>query len=55
MMKLTKLVRFLRDRRALESSEYGVLAAAIIVLAYGAYQLLGGNIAAVVTNVANAM
>ncbi len=56
MMKtILKSVRFLRDRKALESSEYGVLAAAIIIVAYAAYQFLGGSIANVVNGVANAM
>ena len=44
---------FLRDRRALETSEFAVLAAAIIVVVYAAFKLLGGNVANIVTQVAN--
>jgi Flp pilus assembly pilin Flp len=44
---------FLRDRCALETSEFAVLAAAIIVVVYGAFKLLGGNVADIVTQVAN--
>lgn len=56
-MSLTKktVVRFLKDTRALESSEFAVMLAAIVVVVYGAFQLLGGNISQVVTWVANAI
>ena len=48
-------LRFLDDVRALESSEFAVMLAAIVVVVYGAFQLLGGNISQVVTTVANAI
>lgn len=48
-----RLPRFLKDRRAIEASEFAVLAAAIIAVVYGAFRLLGGNISALVTQVAN--
>lgn len=51
----TKLLNFLGDKRALESSEFAVMLAAIVVVVYGAFQLLGGNIADVVTWVAGAI
>ena len=56
-MKFLKLrsLRFLNDTRALESSEFAVMLAAIVVVVYGAFQLLGGNISQVVTTVANAI
>ena len=49
------VLRFIQDKRALESSEFSVMLAAIVVVVYGAFQLLGGNIAQVVTWVANAI
>ena len=54
-VKTNILPRFIRDKRALESSEFAVMLAAIVVVVYGAFQLLGGNIAGVVTWVANAI
>jgi len=44
---------FLRDRRALETSEFAVLAAAIIVVVYGAFKLLGANVADIINQVAS--
>lgn len=49
------VLRFIKDKRALESSEFAVMLAAIVVVVYGAFQLLGGNISQVVTTVANAI
>lgn len=43
----------LRDRRALETSEFAVLAAAIIVVVYGAFKLLGANVADIINQVAS--
>lgn len=43
----------LRDRRALETSEFAVLAAAIIVVVYGAFRLLGANVADIINQVAS--
>jgi Flp pilus assembly pilin Flp len=53
MVLKLRMPRLLKDRKAIESSEVGVLLAAIIVVVYGAFTLLGGNVAEVVTRVAN--
>lgn len=53
MVLKLRMPRLLKDRKAIESSEVGVLLAAIIVVVYGAFTLLGGNVADVVTRVAN--
>jgi len=44
-------MRFLRDQRAIESSEVAVLIAVVVLVAYGAYQLLGTRIAQVVQDI----
>jgi hypothetical protein len=44
--------RFLRDRQAMETSEVAVIIAVVVLVAYGAYQLLGARIAEVVRDVA---
>ena len=54
-MFLKHALRFTKDQRALESSEFAVMLAAIVVVVYGAFQLLGGNISEVVTWVAKAI
>ncbi|MBS4062489.1 MAG: hypothetical protein KG029_18985 [Bacteroidetes bacterium] len=53
MVLKLRMPRLLKDHKAIESSEVGVLLAAIIVVVYGAFTLLGGNVADVVTRVAN--
>ncbi len=45
-------MRFLQDQRAIESSEVAVIIAVVVLVAYGAYQLLGQKIVEVVTDVA---
>jgi Flp pilus assembly pilin Flp len=45
-------MRFLRDQRAIETSEVAVIIAVVVLVAYGAYQLLGARIAQVVQDVA---
>jgi hypothetical protein len=45
-------MRFLRDRAAIETSEVAVIIAVVVLVAYGAYQLLGARIAQVVQEVA---
>ncbi len=45
-------MRFLRDQSAIESSEVAVIIAVVVLVAYGAYQLLGARIAQVVTDIA---
>ncbi|MDI6694244.1 MAG: hypothetical protein QME21_04300 [Anaerolineales bacterium] len=45
-------MRFLQDQRAIETSEVAVIIAVVVLVAYGAYQLLGARIAQVVQDVA---
>ena len=45
-------MRFLQDQRAIETSEVAVIIAVVVLVAYGAYQLLGQKIAEVVRDVA---
>ncbi len=45
-------MRFLQDRLAIETSEVAVIIAVVVLVAYGAYQLLGQKIVEVVTDVA---
>jgi hypothetical protein len=45
-------MRFLQDQRAIETSEVAVIIAVVVLVAYGAYQLLGEKIAEVVRDVA---
>ncbi len=45
-------MRFLRDREAIETSEVAVIIAVVVLVAYGAYQLLGARIAQVVQDIA---
>jgi hypothetical protein len=44
--------RFLSDSRALESTEVALLIAAVVLVAYAAYRVLGERIAAVVMDIA---
>jgi pilus assembly protein Flp/PilA len=45
--------KFLQDERGLELSEYAVAAAMIALATVAAFQLLGTNISAKITSVAN--
>ena len=45
-------MRFLQDQRAIETSEVAVLIAVVVLVAYGAYQLLGTRIAQVIQDIA---
>ena len=45
-------MRFLKDTAAIESSEVAVIIAVVVLVAYGAYQLLGQKISQVVQDVA---
>ena len=45
-------MRFLKDSAAIETSEDAVIIAVVVLVAYGAYQLLGQKIAQVVQDVA---
>jgi Flp pilus assembly pilin Flp len=46
-------MRFLRDDSAIETSEVAVIIAVVVLVAYGAYQLLGARIAEVVQDIAS--
>jgi hypothetical protein len=46
------MFKLLLDRRAIEATEVGVLLAAVVLIAYGAFQFLGSQINDVVRNVA---
>ena len=46
-------MKILKDNRALESSEFAVMLATIVVVVYVAFQLLGGNITQFVITVAD--
>ena len=43
--------RFLKDQAAIESSEVAVIIAVVVLVAFGAYQLLGQKIVDVIMNV----
>jgi Flp pilus assembly pilin Flp len=45
-------MRFLNDRRGIESTEVALIIAAVVLVAYGAYVILGANISATVLDVA---
>jgi Flp pilus assembly pilin Flp len=45
-------MKFLRDRRAIESTEVALIIAAVVLVAYGAYVVLGANISSTVLDVA---
>ncbi len=45
-------MRFLKDSIAIETSEVAVIMAVVVLVAYGAYQLLGQRIVQVVKDVA---
>ncbi len=45
-------MRFLKDSSAIETSEVAVIMAVVVLVAYGAYQLLGQRIVQVVQNIA---
>jgi Flp pilus assembly pilin Flp len=45
-------LRFLKDNRGIESTEGALIIAVVVLVSYGAYRLLGQNIAAIVTDVA---
>jgi hypothetical protein len=45
-------MKFLLDRRAIESTEVALIIAAVVLVAYGAYVVLGANISSTVLDVA---
>ena len=48
-------MRFLRDTAAIETSEVAVIMSVVVLVAYGAYQVLGQKIAQVVQSVASSL
>ncbi len=46
------MLKFLRDNRGIESTEVALIIAAVVLVAYGAYVLLGERISLAVTDVA---
>lgn len=45
-------MRFLQDNRGIESTEVALIIAVVVLVAYGAYRLLGQNIATIVRDIA---
>ena len=45
-------MRFLKDNSGIESTEVALIIAVVVLVAYGAYRLLGQNIASIVTDIA---
>ena len=45
-------MRFLTDEAAIETAEVAVIIAVVVLVAFGAYQILGAKIAQVVQDVA---
>ena len=45
-------MRFIKDNRGIESTEVALIIAVVVLVAYGAYKLLGQNIATIVTDIA---
>jgi len=46
-------MRLIRDRRASEYSEVGMVLFLVVLVGIGAFELLGGNVSLVVDEVAN--
>ncbi len=45
-------MRFFKDNRGIESTEVALVIAVVVLVSYGAYRLLGQNIAAIVSDIA---
>jgi Flp pilus assembly pilin Flp len=45
-------MRFISDDRGIESTEVALIIAAVVLVAYGAYVILGANISSTVLDVA---
>jgi len=52
LRKEVRAMRFLKDTAAIETAEVAVIIAVVVLVAYGAYQILGQKIAQVVQDVA---
>lgn len=46
------MFKFLKDNKGIESTEVALIIAAVVLVSYGAYVVLGGNINATVMDVA---
>lgn len=46
------MMRFWKDNRGIESTEVALVIAVVVLVSYGAYRLLGQNIAAIVSDIA---
>ena len=45
-------MRFMQDNKGIESTEVALIIAVVVLVSYGAYHLLGQNIAAIVNDIA---
>lgn len=45
-------MRFLKDNKGIESTEVALIIAVVVLVSYGAYRLLGNNIAATAQDIA---
>ena len=45
-------MRFIKDNQGIESTEVALIIAVVVLVSYGAYKLLGSNIAATVNDIA---
>lgn len=45
-------MRFIKDNKGIESTEVALIIAVVVLVSYGAYRVLGNNIAAVVQDIA---
>jgi hypothetical protein len=45
-------MRLIKDVRGIESTEVALIIAVVVLVSYGAYRLLGQNIAAIVIDIA---
>ena len=45
-------MRFMRDNKGIEFTEVALIIAVVVLVSYGAYKLLGSNIAATVQDIA---
>ena len=45
-------MRFMRDNKGIESTVVALIIAVVVLVSYGAYKLLGSNIAATVQDIA---
>jgi Flp pilus assembly pilin Flp len=46
-------LRFINDNRGIESTEVALIIAVVVLVSYGAYRVLGQNIAAIINDIAS--